>query len=270
MTVSDSSRGPLKFILGVVFLILLVGLTIFFVSKDSQVEPEKNLHEVVQEDPIFTTSYISAAKVVESFTQATDPKERLQWCRNQEKTAQMLASFPEQALSEVPTELKSLGNAVVDTGLFLNRYMANFANGDRRLLVLVETEEGPRVDWECYARHSSAEWSSILQGAEKEAVVRVFIAPSTYYNYRFRDERKWLSFTLTSPDIDKSIAAYCARRSEVAELLKRLKRGQRVTLKLKLDESIPDTRQCEISEVMAIGWSVADEKPSYNPSRFIK
>lgn len=94
-------------------------------------------------------------EVAHSFTQTSDPKERLRWCRDPERVTPLLARFPEQAVSEIPSSVVAMGS--ISAGLLsYERFAVTFANGESRLLSVVRTKEGTKVDWEAYARFSDA------------------------------------------------------------------------------------------------------------------
>ena len=206
-------------------------------------EWEQEFEASFRESRSRISKHLLPQEVAENFTQAMDPKERLQWCRNQDDVALLLSSFPEQALKEVPDSIEKMGEISTGSGLYFHHFAVYFANGDRRLLVLVHTEDGPRVDWETYARHTSESWTDILDGRVNQALVRVFIKPSNYYNYNYSDEEEWASFSITSPDLEETITAYCERNSLLGRKLGQVSRNQRVTLRLACNQANIQSRQ---------------------------
>ena len=73
-------------------------------------------------------------------------------------------------------------------------------SGGRRLLYVVGTDEGPRVDWDAYVRYGTAAWELFLQGEVAEATVRVFPSASDYFDGSFKDREKWSAYALKSPE----------------------------------------------------------------------
>ena len=113
-------------------------------------------------------------EVAQFFTQSSDPYVRLRWCRDPERVASLLASFPEQAVSEIPKSVEPMGGISAGV-LSYERFAVTFANGENRLLCVVRTDEGTRVDWEAYARSSNALtlWSAEAKVArERQALVK--------------------------------------------------------------------------------------------------
>ena len=114
------------------------------------------------------------------------------------------------------------------------RFHVKMEDGSSRLLcVVINEEEGARVDFECYARQGSVAWEDLLSGEATEAqVLRVFLKAGSYYNYAFADEMKWRCFVATSPDVERLLYFYVARGAETAKQLAQFtaRRSMRATL----------------------------------------
>lgn len=216
-------------------------------------------------DPDYKTALensLSALEIAQAFTQEEDPEKRLKWCRHPEETKLLLSQFSPEALTEIPVEVTPMqGIITTSTGLLFHRFVATFANGNQRLIAIVFTKEGLQVDWETYARYGTASWSNILQAQVAEATVRVFIRKVNYYNYRYIDEDIWEAFEISSPDIEVPIYAYSKRKSDLTRMLSKISDLQRITLTIRLDESIKNHQQCQITDLLALGWALSDDKP---------
>ena len=302
MTPSDSGSSALTRVsLILFFLILILSVSLLFLrepndelaqDRSSSQAATSTSAQIAELEEEFNESLKNASqhqlplpeKVAQNFTQSTDPQARLQWCRHPAMTANLLENFPEQALSEVPTSLNEMDSITTSTGLFFHRFSATFANGDRRLLALVHTDDGPKIDWQAYARHSQAlqNWTKQARtakgeksGAEKAfadlekelptsgndtsttAEVRVFLSPANYYNFRFSDSERWAAFTLTSPDLDESPTAYAKIGAVTGELLSKVLTGSQPTrMTLHLERTLEDASrgQYKIKKVLAVGW----------------
>lgn len=211
-------------------------------------------------------------EIAEAFLAAGDPRERLQWVRNPEAVAGRMDSYPEEALSHPVDKLVPMGQAST-RDLRFARFNARFPGNRHRLLCVIPTGEGPKVDWDAYARYGSADWESILGGAAREAEVRVFLKSEEYYNYAFRDDSVWQGYKLTTPDSGELIHAYVRRDSTRGRLLaaalpKNRVKPQRMTLTISSLEGSHQHRQFEIVRVHAVGWvrAAEDVEDDWTPS----
>jgi hypothetical protein len=202
----------------------------------------------------------SAEKVARAFLNEPDPQKRLQWVRDRDAVAEHLELYAEEALSYPPMQLVNRGRQAED-GLETTGFAVRFASASFRLLNLVETSDGPRVDWDSYARYCSASWDDLLSGKESSAEVRVFVSPGDYHNGPFADEAKWMCFRLMSPDLPegRDVFAYAETGSSRATQLRRIilrapQFRQHMTLQIEGHEAPGDSRLFEITRVLALGW----------------
>lgn len=244
-------------------LVYAIGLWVllYFVERRLTVEGEVLIPEVAAEDlievgpPVFDRP---PREVAEAFVQALDSQERLQWVRNAERVRGHLAGYSHQALEEPVVELRDLG--MVSNGReVVAGFGAIFADGSKRLVSVVPTDEGPRVDWDCYARYCSAAWEDILAGKVGAADIRVYAKPCDYYNYTYRDEARWDVYEMSSPDLDVVVYGYVAKGSREARILKSMVPeqtgdGLRMTLRVALGKDDGQRRQLKIERVLAYSW----------------
>lgn len=259
------------FIGGLLLLILLVGGGYWALkpshsdSEGSSPNPSNTEQAPGSLDPDYIKAIensLSPLEIAQAFTQEKDPNKRLEWCRHPEKTKLLFSQFTPEALTEIPKEVTPMpGVITTSTGLLFHRFVATFANDNQRLIPVVLSKEGLQVDWETYARHSTASWPDILQAQVAESTVRVFIQKTNYYNYRYDDDTIWQAYEITSPDIETPIYAYSERKSKFTKILSKFNKPQRATLSIQLNESIKDHRQCQITDLLAIGWVLTDQKP---------
>lgn len=127
-----------------------------------------------------------------------------------------------------------------------------------RLAMLTPDEMGTwKVDFDAFAKTATPGWNEIRAGGVKQAVVRVVIVRDPYYNFAYRDEKKWMSYGLVSDDIDGVFHGYCETGSPVANALEDVladqKRAARVTLEISQRKDA-DLQQFEITRVLARDW----------------
>ena len=204
----------------------------------------------------------AAEAVARAFLTETNPEKRLPWVRNAQEVKTRLAEYPDDARGVVG-EIESVLGHQVDGGRSVSAFIVAFPTGSVRLLEVVRTPEGPRVDWDAYARYGTASWEDLLTGKARRAVVRVFCEPSTERPEPFEDQRKWTCFRLSSPDLPQAALGF-AQVGHVREvMMKRVVLGtpnyrQRFTLEIVRHEG-KDEPLFEITRCLAVGW-ITDER----------
>ncbi|MDG1356898.1 MAG: hypothetical protein P8P36_01745 [Akkermansiaceae bacterium] len=200
----------------------------------------------------------AARQLANDFGMSTDPQARLKMCRHQNQISKRLNHYSKQILSDAATEVTFLDVAELGD-ITAARFLAKFTNGQSRLICIVSTEDGLRVDLDSYTRYNSLAIPSLLAGGVKSAELRVYLERCDYYNFLFKDELKWSSFILRSPDSDEIIYAYIQRQTTTGKQLDAiLSRAPRQTLQVTLQiSSRQDShkrKQFTIDRVYAVGW----------------
>jgi hypothetical protein len=204
----------------------------------------------------------SAEAVARAFLAETNPGIRLQWVRNADEVKTRVAEYPDEARLAVG-EIESVLGHQLEGGRSVSAFVVAFPTGGVRLMELVRTPDGPRVDWDAYARYGTASWEDLLSGDAKRAVVRVFCEPSTERPEPFDDPRKWTGFRLSSPDLPQPALGF-AQAGQIREMMmKRVVLGspkyrQRFTLEILRHEG-KDEPLFEITRCLAVGW-ITDER----------
>ncbi len=205
---------------------------------------------------------LEAAEVLaKAFLAETDPEKRLAWVRNAEQVKARLADFPEEARSAAGEIEKTLGHQV-DGGRSVTGFVVEFPTGNLRLLEVVGTPDGPRVDWDAYARHCSASWDDLWSGEAKRAVVRVFCEPSTERPEPFEDQGKWTCFRMSGPELPRAALGFATMGSVREAKMKQVILGtpkyrQRFTLEIVRHEG-EDEPLFEITRCLAVGWILSE------------
>lgn len=193
--------------------------------------------------------------VASSFANAITVEERAAYVLD----ASNADAYPEHARTAIPISITSSGMGI-DAHTQYAEYEAIFPDVGSRLIAVVPTADGPKVDWDCYARLGTAEWPAILGGGVEKAEVRVVVRPSDYYNFAYSDDKEWLAYEVSSPDLESSVFAYARMRGDLANDLENVfvrSDGKPVKLILRLTKSpagLPH-RQFVLSAVVAEGWA---------------
>ena len=200
-----------------------------------------------------------ARQLANDFGMSTNPQVRLSMCRNLDQIKKRLDRYSENILSEAATNVEF--KDVVDLGgIMAARFVAIFPDKKSRLICVVSTDDGLRVDLDCYARYNNLAIPELLSGDTKSAELRIFVERSNYYNFSFKDDVNWSSFALKSPDSDEIIYAYCRKAATTGKLLdaatSRLAPGGRLqlTLQISSSEDSHKRKQFTIDRVYAFGW----------------
>lgn len=200
-----------------------------------------------------------ARQLADDFAMSTNPQIRLRMCRYPDQISKRLDSYTESALSEPATQVTFID--VVDLGgIMAARFVAKFADNSSRLICIVATDNGLRVDWDCYARYNCKALPEMLGGNTQTAELRVFIKKSDYYNFSYKDDQQWTSFELESPDFEELVYAYSQKGTTTGKLLdaalSRMPpgKGLQVTLQISSKQESHKRKQFNIDRVYAFGW----------------
>lgn len=216
-------------------------------------------HSELNVPPVFSDS---PERVAEAFALASDPEERLQWVRNPEISKQHWKLYPEEAFRSVPN-ISPVGHASTQ-GLVFARFHADFGNGRFRIIHIVQTSNGPKVDWDAYARYQTSSWEDILSGKNKEAQVRVSLKPLHDYFDQYHDDSLWRCYQLNSQDLKKPLRVYARRSSRTGRVLSSVlphdsMKALPVTLSLESENEGHLRSQFTITRLHGIGWVLGEE-----------
>lgn len=141
-----------------------------------------------------------------------------------------------------------------------------------RLVLLTPDDTGLwKIDFPAFARMISRPWAELLaeDATSAEGEVRVLIAPDSYYNGPFINEKDWVCYGILSPDSDPAMLGYCRRGSPQALAMEKMflrssseiSAGQshlmRACLRIKRVKGA-EARQFEITRVLSEDWVVRE------------
>lgn len=209
-----------------------------------------------EDDDGMREELATAEAVARAFLKESDPSKRMRWVRNAEEVKARLTEYPEEARAGIGEIEKMLGHQG-DGANPITAFVVAFPSGNVRLLEVVGTADGPRVDWDAYARYGTASWEDLWSGKVERAVVRVFCEPSSELSATFEDD-KWTCFRLSSPDLPQTALGFAEVGSVREEIMKKVILGtpnyrQRFVLEIVRREG-KDEPHFEITRCLAVGW----------------
>lgn len=200
-------------------------------------------------------------ETADAFLAATNHGERMRWVRSPELVEPWVKAFFESGAGSRETFSLKAALPLPPLGAKLPahevaRYAVLMADNSKRLLSLVETPDGARVDYEVYSRHTSAPWPEILNGQAKSAEVRLFVSPGNYLSGAFASAAEWLPATGLSPDVAADVLLYARRGTPECAALESaiLTSPQRVTLTIAPIGDSWQQRQYQITAFHSLEW----------------
>ena len=263
---ADAQRRLEKSGRGAGLLVMLVSVVlggiVWVVLRSELVEDEEGSPlQLVEEGLIPDSSaefMAQSESLVRTFLAENDVEKRLEMVREPEEVRGHLDAYAKQALSgnEI-RKVQKIGFKLMD-GRKMMSFAVTFADGSMRLLNVIDDGDGPKVDWDSYARYGTASWQALLaDGAPNEGEVRVFVLPGDYYNPPFDDRTRWTSLRLESPELDRPVYAF-AEGDMAARMRALVMRSpnlrQHMVLRLKRHNGEFDHALFSVDELVAVGW----------------
>lgn len=283
----DKDHKWLSLVLGGVAMAVLLGAVVIWLISVAQRGSTAATSEMVATDePISQVKVASqfpspskdeAIMLVEKALENRDPKQVEKLFRMGSASVSEVIQFCE----ELPKRDGAFDgcqwlSSIDSRQMLLEGVVANFKTDDhavhQRLVLLTPDSSGRwQVDFEALARVVKPSWEKILAPGTGNALVRVTLAPDFYYNGPFRDEAQWVSYGMSSPDLDFLMRAYCRKGSAEAEALKRMfSDGQKTTRALLEIRHVDggEDKQFEVARVLAQDWVLpAQQSPLPVPTK---
>lgn len=195
------------------------------------------------------------ARVAQNFALSDSFEERLKWVRNPEIIRSQRDHYDPSALNVPASIIKSIG-AFGEAKSKYYSYAAVFPSGNRRVIAVIGTDEGPRVDFDAYAALHSHPWEDIIAGKVKSARVRVSIEPSRYNVRAFQDLTKWSAYRMTTEWNEGVLYGYIEKASELdLKLQAQARKGKTFPmLDLKIDPADIKNKQVLITGIPSENW----------------
>jgi hypothetical protein len=242
---------------GVLLLLILVGWLVYSVwnSRDRQTaisgaEPGADGGE----------SWVGGAPgLAEKFANAATPEEWFDMVRDPERVAPLIRTFKPRFATGRPLAIQPGGSEPFgDRELY--QFTVTYEDGRSRLIHILPTDDGPKVDWESFARSCGADISELKAPTPVEAELRVLVKRARYYNYNFADDRQWRAYELINGDWPETLTGYVSIGSGADDSLLRMVQSganappTRVILQVRAGGEDGARGQCEILGVIQQGW----------------
>lgn len=260
--VFEGKKLPIPAVMAV-GLLFFVGMAGWGVAMIIGSDPDRCVPTAPVVKDVITPQAKTATEIAYAFMRETDIEKRLSYVSDPDAVRTRMADYPEQALSHPVEQLEPIGYSELE-GKAVSSFSARFADGSYRMLCVIDTNEGPKVDMDSYARHCTASWQDLFTEKDQSAEVRVFVQPGDYHVGQFRNPEKWTCFLLKTPDCDQSIYGYAKAGSEVAKRMQTSVMGneslrQHMTLKIKSLQGSGKQRLFVVEDLLAMGWVVASK-----------
>jgi hypothetical protein len=244
---------------GLVVLLLVAG---WFCLRPEDPTDENALAIAEKEAPAAALKKtITAKQFAKAFMLESDVEKRLKMVRSPEVIRTHLERYADEALDSPGLNMRWMSETIYG-GRAMTAYSVELESGDFRLLNVLNTDDGLKVDWDSFARYSSVSWRILAGGySSGSAVVRVHVQPGFYYVGKYADQTKWLCFKLGTPDWRKPFYAYGRIEDEamlrMAEVVKNAEKGgEYVTLKVSSKPKKSGANILEVEELLAVGWVI--------------
>ena len=200
----------------------------------------------------------SCMAVAKAFLSAKTPAEKSALVRDPDRVRPFMDAFAPKVGTGTVIDLRAYGFARADAAA-VRSFLVKFSDGGSRVVCVADTPDGPKVDWEAFARHGTATATELKNGKATTAEVRVLATPGRYYNYRFHDDQLWKAVELSNADWTDSLTGYAHADSDTASQLAKLMDAADgvpvpVLLRLSTDPESAPRGQCVIEELVVPHW----------------
>jgi hypothetical protein len=264
-------------VLGVVFSLVIVSAAVWYIrfgknrtgSQPAVTAAKPKVTAALEAPPdtdLLELSYLAADKVARAFLAEPDEEKRLKWVRDPDEVRKRMSTYPEEARSAVGSIQDMLDHNGEGVGA-LTKFSVSFPSGGTRLLDVVSTYQGSKVDWDAYARYGTAGWTELQSGVAKQAMVRVFCEPCPLPVKPFGKEGEWTCYRIVSPELPQWVLGY-VRAGSVDEV--KMKKAMQMMPDLRerfvLDvvrHELEGESVFEITKCLAVGWVVMGDKEEW-------
>jgi hypothetical protein len=236
-------------------LLSLVGWLVYNTAVSAARLREKEPRQQVAATPFTHDACLAMAK---AFLAAKSPAGQSAFVRDPERVRPFMDAFAPKVGTGTVIDVRSYGFARADVATVFS-FLVKFSDGGSRVVCVISTPDGPKVDWEAFARHGTATATDLKNGKAATAEVRVLATAGSYYNYRFLDDKLWRAVELANADWADSLTGYVRANSATANKLEKLMDDADgipvpVLLRLSVDAESAPRGQCVIEELVVPHW----------------
>lgn len=256
--ISKTSRVVLAVAMVVLGLGLVagVGFALWYAKYDAK---SRQTEEKPDEGP--KVAEMSPDDVAAKFLATTDIQKRLELVRNPEEVKERVSEYAYDAANE-SGYITQVAAYLENPEGQMTSFVVGLSGGGVRILDVIETDEGPKVDWDAYARYNEVSWDDLISGSKEKGLMRVFAQTSEMNTGPFSDRQEWDCYILSSPELEGSVLAYAKKDSPRTELIQEKMRQTRSGRKRFVFELVrhqgEDEALFEITQVVGVDWIVGD------------
>lgn len=203
-------------------------------------------------------------EIVERFLKCNTRQALASICREDDNSQAILSERGDSILEWLENHREwTPSHEAKANGVIFSTFTVRHLSEPTRIIYVVQTPAGPKVDVGAFLSWSSENWQDLATGhVTRAAILRAVASRSEYYNYRFSDDKTWSCFRLDSLDGNDPLYGYARRGTNTAKALEMLiEPGRAFPVILSLDEGDRGSshRQFRISRVLAAGWAMGPE-----------
>lgn len=169
------------------------------------------------------------------FLNATTLDELLPLVRNpQVAEPRMRRQYPDGIVPALGlTEFNTTAQTDVSSAVL--QFMIRTRDHEDRILDYVNSPDGVKIDWESWSGWSDMTWAEFRATKPTTSqVFRLVLSPVEYFNFDFKDESKWRSYMLLSPDQEHALYGYVELGGLVERQVRQAGEGGGILLMLAL------------------------------------
>lgn len=198
-----------------------------------------------------------AEPLAREFLEATTIEQILPLVRDPEAAEVHMRRFYPEGKVEAPGMAKFNSSGVVTMLGPFRSIMVTTRDFETKPLVFTDSPGEMKIDWEAWVGWSDMPWHEFRASKpSKGQVFRVHLSAVDYYNFDFKDDSKWQSYRLESPDQKHAIYGYVERGSTLDQRIRPNAdtKSMALMLSLKFPEAVSSDDQVEIERFVNEGW----------------
>ncbi len=199
------------------------------------------------------TDYAEAQELIYKFVDAKSWEDRAGMMSDEAAFREAIPSLPANPVVKISIDptLKS-----TPQGMFLIALAVDSSgSADVARVMGVRRAAGKlKIDHQAFARHCSLTYDELLLAKEPEAILRVKLMSSNYYNFGFADESKHAVYLALHPEWEDPIYVYADRNQSWANNLNGNGKPVFVTIKVECTPENAKRKQFLVKSFLGEGW----------------